>query len=136
MVFTMNDVKSDFSEKRTYPRFRLRVPNALRIISSDGECVADLLDVSMSGIGIEYFDMLNALTLSEGDIVEVEFLVTPDEIKSKEVSELLKMKMMEQNPVLTELDFEAGMEELGHLRFTARVAWTYLNRLGFELISH
>ena len=136
MVFTMNDVKSDFSEKRTYPRFRLRVPNALRIISSDGECVADLLDVSMSGIGIEYFDMLNALTLSEGDIVEVEFLVTPDEIKSKEVSELLKMKMMEQNPVLTELDFEAGMEELGHLRFTARVAWTYLNRLGFELITH
>lgn len=132
----MNDGKSDFSEKRTYPRFRLRVPNALRIISSDGECVADLLDVSMSGIGIEYFDMLNALTLSEGDIVEVEFLVTPDEIKSKEVSELLKMKMMEQNPVLTELDFEAGMEELGHLRFTARVAWTYLNRLGFELISH
>lgn len=85
MVFTMNDVKSDFCEKRTYPRFCLRVPNTLRIISSDGECVTDLLDVSMSGIGIEYYDMLNALTRSEGDIVEVEFMVTPDEIKSKEV---------------------------------------------------
>ncbi len=130
MVLTMNDVKSDFDEKRSYPRFRMRVPNALRIISSDGECVADLLDVSMSGIGIEYFDMLNALSLAEGDIV-----VTPDEINSKEVSELLKMKMMEQNPVLTDLDFEAGMDELGHLRFRARVAWTYLNRLGFELIT-
>lgn len=135
MVFAMNDVKSDFDEKRSYPRFRMRVPNALRVISSDGECVADLLDVSMSGIGIEYFDMLNALSLAEGDVVEVEFLVTPDEINSREVSELLKMKMMEQNPVLTELDFEAGMEELGHLRFRARVAWTYLNRLGFELIT-
>lgn len=46
------------------------------------------------------------------------------------------MKMMEQNPVLTELDFEAGMEGLGHLEFTACVTWTYLNRLGFGLISH
>ncbi len=113
----------------------MRVPNALRIISADGECVADLLDVSLSGIGIEYFDMINALSLTPGDIVEVEFLVTPDDLNSREGSELLKMKMMEQNPVLTELDFEAGTDELGHLRFPARVAWTYLNRLGFEFIQ-
>lgn len=112
----------------------MRVPNALRVISPEGECVADLLDVSMSGIGIEYFDMLNSLFLNPGDIVDIEFLVSPNELNSHEVSELLKMKMLEQNPVLTDFDFEAGMEELGNLRFTARVVWTYLNRLGFEFI--
>ncbi len=123
---------NNYEEKRSYPRFVMRVPNALRIISPDGDCVADLLDVSMSGLGIEYFDMLNSLFLNPGDIVEIEFLISPADLSSPEVAELLKMKLMEQNPVLTEFDFEAGMEELRNVRFTARVAWTYLNRLGFE----
>lgn len=130
----MNGFDPNYEEKRSYPRFRMRVPNALRVIAPNGDCVADLLDVSMSGIGIEYFDMFNSLFLNPGDIVDIEFLVAPNELNSPEVSELLKMKMMEQNPVLTDFDFEAGIKELGNLRFTARVAWTYLNRLGFEFI--
>ncbi|MDD3473925.1 MAG: PilZ domain-containing protein [Syntrophaceae bacterium] len=131
----MKQTDHNFDEKRSYPRFRMRVPNALRIVSSDGECVADLLDVSMSGSGIEHFDLIHSHSLNPGDVVSLEFLIFPSDINSPEVSQLIKTKLMELNPVLTDFDFQGGIKELQNLRFNARVAWIYLNRLGFEFIQ-
>ncbi len=129
----MKGQESDFEKLRNHPRHKIRIPNALRVISPDGECVADLLDVSVNGVGIEYFDMLNSLSLKPGDTVEIEFLVSPNEFNSPTVSEIIRKRIIEDNPDLFHEDFETGIRELGHIRFRARVAWTYLNRLGFEL---
>ena len=52
---------TDNHDARKYPRIRVRVPNSLRIKVKDGDCLADLLDISQGGVGAEFFDLFDVL---------------------------------------------------------------------------
>jgi PilZ domain len=61
------------NDSRKHPRIRVRVPNSLRIKVKDQDCLADLLDISQTGVGVEFFDLFNVIAFSEGDTVKLQF---------------------------------------------------------------
>ncbi len=71
-------------DNRRIPGDRVRVPNALRISADDGNYFADLRDISVYGLGVEYFDMLNFLEVTPNDTVVREFLIEPEGIASEQ----------------------------------------------------
>ena len=81
---------SDARDARRHPRIRVRVPNSLRIRVKEGDCLADLLDISQSGVGVEFFDLFDVLIFSEGDVVKLEFMLKPEHVGEKTASDILK----------------------------------------------
>ncbi len=120
-------------DARRHPRIRVRVPNSLRIRVKEGDCLADLLDISQSGAGVEFFDLFDVLIFSEGDIVKLEFLLKPEHVGEKTATDILKSIQKNKGESKEESeDPEASREPFN---VDAKIVWTYLNRLGLEFVG-
>ncbi|MCX5873488.1 MAG: PilZ domain-containing protein [Deltaproteobacteria bacterium] len=127
---------ADSRDSRRHPRIRVRVPNSLRIRVQDGDCLADLLDISQSGVGVEFFDLFDVLIFTEGDVVKLQFLLKPEQVADKSASEILEMikgqKTTDEKGTETTETSGSGEEVF---ETDAKIVWTYLNRLGLEFVS-
>ena len=124
---------SDFKEKRATPRYRKRFPGAIKISTGSRSCVADLIDISSGGVGIEYYDMSRFLDVIPNDLVTIEFLVKSTDIADPDARDILR--------TLEDLCLGSGSasEDIGtrkseNMTMRARVVWIYLNRLGLQFL--
>ncbi|MGO8821726.1 MAG: PilZ domain-containing protein [Desulfomonilaceae bacterium] len=125
----------DNHDARKYPRIRVRVPNSLRIKVKDGDCLADLLDISQGGVGAEFFDLFDVLIFAEGDVVKLQFLLKPEQVDNKNAKEVLDMVQKQQIAPENTIDAGDGSESKEMIFETdAKVVWTYLNKLGLEFV--
>jgi hypothetical protein len=115
------------NKRRTSPRYRIYIPNAFRLITSDGECVADLLDVSSSGVGIAFSDFLCMLTPSPGSTVRLRPLVRMGRELTQDATGTGQPGEMRDSMGASDRE-QAGEVE-------ARVVWTYLNRMGLAFFD-
>jgi hypothetical protein len=115
------------NDSRRHPRIRVRVPNSLRIKVQDNDCLADLLDISQTGVGVEFFDLFDVIVFSEGDVVKLQFELKPNQVANKEASEILQ-KISAQKKTETSDSGEQTFET------DAKIVWSYLNRLGLEFV--
>ncbi len=126
---------SDNHDARKHPRIRIRVPNSLRIKVKDGECLADLLDISQGGVGAEVFDLFDVLIFTEGDVVKLQFLLKPEQVDNKNAKDVLDVVQKQQIAQENTIDAGDGSESKEKAFETdAKVVWTYLNKLGLEFI--
>ncbi len=115
---------SNTHERRREPRSKAHIPNAVRIITPEGECVADLLDVSSNGLGFGYYDFFCALNLNPGMIVKLKWMVNPETG--------LCFKIAPAPPG------DEGMQECidpSLEAMEAKVVWSHLNCVGVELVG-
>ena len=124
---------SDARDARRHPRIRVRVPNSLRIRVKEGDCLADLLDISQSGVGVEFFDLFDVLIFSEGDVVKLEFMLKPEHVGEKTASDILKSIQKHKGDSKEEAEEPEGSREA--FEVDAKIVWTYLNRLGLEFVE-
>ena len=124
---------SDARDARRHPRIRVRVPNSLRIRVKEGDCLADLLDISQSGVGVEFFDLFDVLIFSEGDVVKLEFMLKPEHVGEKTASDILKSIQKHKGDSKEEAEEPEGSRE--GFEVDAKIVWTYLNRLGLEFVG-
>jgi hypothetical protein len=124
---------SDARDARRHPRIRVRVPNSLRIRVKEGDCLADLLDISQSGVGVEFFDLFDVLIFSEGDVVKLEFMLKPEHIGEKTASDILKSIQKHKEDSKEEAEEPEGSRD--GFEVDAKIVWTYLNRLGLEFVG-
>jgi hypothetical protein len=124
---------SDARDARRHPRIRVRVPNSLRIRVKEGDCLADLLDISQSGVGVEFFDLFDVLIFSEGDVVKLEFMLKPEHVGEKTASEILKSIQKHKGDSKEEAEEPEGSRD--GFEVDAKIVWTYLNRLGLEFVG-
>jgi hypothetical protein len=125
----------DNHDARKYPRIRVRVPNSLRIKVKDGDCLADLLDISQGGVGAEFFDLFDVLIFTEGDVVKLQFLLKPEQVDNKNAKDVLDMVQKQQISPENTIDAGDGSESKEKtLETDAKVVWTYLNKLGLEFV--
>jgi len=124
---------SDARDARRHPRIRVRVPNSLRIRVKEGDCLADLLDISQSGVGVEFFDLFDVLIFSEGDVVKLEFMLKPEHIGEKTASDILKSIQKHKEDSKEEAEEPEGSRD--GFEVDAKIVWTYLNRLGLEFVE-
>ena len=124
---------SDARDARRHPRIRVRVPNSLRIRVKEGDCLADLLDISQSGVGVEFFDLFDVLIFSEGDVVKLEFMLKPEHIGEKTASDILKSIQKHKEDSKEEAEEPEGSRD--GFEVEAKIVWTYLNRLGLEFVG-
>jgi hypothetical protein len=120
-------------DARRHPRIRVRVPNSLRIRVKEGDCLADLLDISQSGVGVEFFDLFDVLIFSEGDVVKLEFMLKPEHVGEKTASDILKSIQKHTGDSKEEAEEPEGSREA--FEVDAKIVWTYLNRLGLEFVE-
>ncbi|MDQ1285749.1 MAG: hypothetical protein QG663_1167 [Thermodesulfobacteriota bacterium] len=120
-------------DARRHPRIRVRVPNSLRIRVKEGDCLADLLDISQSGVGVEFFDLFDVLIFSEGDVVKLEFMLKPEHVGEKTASDILKSIQKHKGDSKEEAEEPEGSRE--GFEVDAKIVWTYLNRLGLEFVE-
>ena len=121
---------------RRSPRIRVRVPNSLRIRVKDGDCLADLLDISERGVGVEFFDLFDAIVFTEGDVVKLQFVLKPEQVNDKSASNIIE-KIRKQNRGTSEnIGDEPATDVPNQENFEtdAKIVWTYLNRLGLEFV--
>lgn len=123
-------------DARKHPRIKVRVPNSLRIKVKEGDCLADLLDISDGGAGVEFFDLFDVLIFSEGDLVKLEFLLKPEQVNNENASKILdSIRKHQKVPQGTKAKIEhVDLTEDG-FEADAKIAWNYLNRLGLEFIT-
>ncbi len=125
----------DNHDARKYPRIRVRVPNSLRIKVKDGDCLADLLDISQGGVGAEFFDLFDVLIFTEGDVVKLQFLLKPEQVDNKNAKDVLDMVQKQQTTQENTIDAGDGSESKKMIFETdAKIVWTYLNKLGLEFV--
>ena len=124
---------SDARDARRHPRIRVRVPNSLRIRVKEGDCLADLLDISQSGVGVEFFDLFDVLIFSEGDVVKLEFMLKPEHVGEKTASDILKSIQKHKGDSKEEGEEPEGSRD--GFEVDAKIVWTYLNRLGLEFVG-
>jgi hypothetical protein len=125
----------DNHDARKHPRIRVRVPNSLRIKVKDGDCLADLLDISQGGVGAEFFDLFDVLIFTEGDVVKLQFLLKPEQVDNKNAKDVLDMVQKQQISQENTIDAGDGSESKEKtLESDAKVVWTYLNKLGLEFV--
>ena len=122
-----------FEERRLSHRYSIRIPDAVRIDTDSGSCVADLIDICERGMGVEYFDLLNFLELTPNDVVKVEFLANIDDIVEPEVRKILKVL---ETHWIGSLEGSSSEEKRDELKMTipAKVVWVHLNRLGVQFL--
>ncbi|MGO8877960.1 MAG: PilZ domain-containing protein [Desulfomonilaceae bacterium] len=121
---------------RRSPRIRVRVPNSLRIRVKDGDCLADLLDISERGVGVEFFDLFDAIVFTEGDVVKLQFVLKPEQVNDKSASNIIET-IRKQNKGTSENIGDqpaAGVSNEENFETDAKIVWTYLNRLGLEFV--
>ncbi|MGC8659620.1 MAG: PilZ domain-containing protein, partial [Desulfomonilaceae bacterium] len=124
------------NDARKYPRIRVRVPNSLRLRVKDGDCLADILDISQGGLGAEFFDLFDILVFSEGDFVKLQFLLKPEQMANEEAAQIMDMVRRQRASSGNKNQTDDGDEfKDGKMEADAKVAWTYLNRLGLEFIA-
>ena len=121
---------------RRFPRIRVRVPNSLRIRVKDGDCLADLLDISERGVGVEFFDLFDAIVFTEGDVVKLQFVLKPEQVNDKNASNILEMIRKQKKGTSENVGDEpaAGVSNQENFETDAKIVWTYLNRLGLEFV--
>ena len=124
---------SEAGDARRHPRIRVRVPNSLRIRVKEGDCLADLLDISQSGVGVEFFDLFDVLIFSEGDVVKLEFMLKPEHVGEKTASDILKSIQKHKGDSKEEAEEPEGSRD--GFEVDAKIVWTYLNRLGLEFVG-
>ena len=124
---------SEARDARRHPRIRVRVPNSLRIRVKEGDCLADLLDISQSGVGVEFFDLFDVLIFSEGDVVKLEFMLKPEHVGEKTASDILKSIQKHKGDSKEEAEEPEGSRD--GFEVDAKIVWTYLNRLGLEFVE-
>ncbi|MCL5126044.1 MAG: PilZ domain-containing protein [Deltaproteobacteria bacterium] len=123
------------NDARKYPRIRVRVPNSLRIRVKDGDCLADILDISQGGLGAEFFNLFDVLIFSEGDVVKLQFLLKPEQIDNENATEILDMVRRQRASLENKIEIKDGEEfDQEKLEADAKIVWTNLNRLGLEFI--
>ncbi len=125
----------DNHDARKHPRIRVRVPNSLRIKVKDGDCLADLLDISQGGVGAEFFDLFDVLIFTEGDVVKLQFLLKPEQVDNKNAKDVLDMVQKQQIEPENTIDTVNGTESKEiSFETDAKIVWTYLNKLGLEFV--
>ncbi|MGA8830699.1 MAG: PilZ domain-containing protein [Desulfomonilaceae bacterium] len=125
----------DNHDARKHLRIRVRVPNSLRIKVKDGDCLADLLDISQGGVGAEFFDLFDVLIFTEGDVVKLQFLLKPEQVDNKNAKDVLDMVQKQQISQKKTIDAGDGSEsDEKTLESNVKVVWTYLNKLGLEFV--
>ena len=114
---------------------RVRIPNAPIISADGGNYSADLRDISVYGLGVEYFVMLNFLE------------VTPQRYSSSWISDWTWSYCQWTGlRACRDVNSQVGWKSWWHIyflawkitwssRLKARVVWTYLNRLGLEFLG-
>ncbi len=122
-------------DARKYPRIKVRVPNSLRIKVKDGDCLADLLDISKGGVGAEFFDLFDALIFTEGDVVKLQFVLKPEQVNNKNAKDVLDMVQKQQISLENTIDAVDGAESKEiSFETDAKIVWAYLNKLGLEFV--
>jgi hypothetical protein len=124
---------SDFKEKRATPRYRKRFPGAIKISTGSHSCVADLIDVSSGGVGIEYYDMSRFLDVIPNDLVTIEFLVKSKDITDPEARDILRT-LEDRWLGSCSVSEDIGTRKSENMTMRARVVWIYLNRLGLQFL--
>lgn len=121
---------------RRSPRIRVRVPNSLRIRVKDGDCLADLLDISENGVGVEFFDLFDAIVFTEGDVVKLQFVLKPEQVNDKSASNIIETIRKQHTATSENIGDEpaAGVSNQENFETDAKIVWTYLNRLGLEFV--
>jgi hypothetical protein len=140
---------------RKEPRHELQLSNALRVLTPNGDCMADLMDFSRRGIGIGFFDFFFVLDLHPGTVVKVQLLMDIDPQCVGRTGELDERLYLSGSEFLVEPEAEqyinevAGLEEVDSNGFAeadnvqlpdplvmdASVVWSYLNRLGLKFVN-
>ena len=124
---------SDFKEKRATPRYRKRFPGAIKISTGSRSCVADLIDISSGGVGIEYYDMSRFLDVIPNDLVTIEFLVKSTDIADPDARDILRT-LEDRWLVSCSVSEDIGTRKSENMAMRARVVWIYLNRLGLQFL--
>ena len=123
----------DSRDSRRHPRIRIRIPNSLCIKVQNGDCIADLLDISNSGVGTQFFDLFDVLIFTKGDVVKLEFLLKPEQVADKAVSKIINKLRMQKTSDKEATETAGSDKEI--FETDAKIVWTYLNRLGLEFIE-
>ena len=124
---------SDLKEKRATPRYRKRFPGAIKISTGSRSCVADLIDISSGGVGIEYYDMSRFLDVIPNDLVTIEFLVKSTDIADPDARDILRT-LEDRWLVSCSVSEDIGTRKSENMAMRARVVWIYLNRLGLQFL--
>jgi len=126
----------DSRDSRRHPRIKIRVPNSLHIKVQTGDCLADILDISQSGVGVEFFDLFDLVIYKEGDVVKLEFQLKPEQVADQAAIEILNMirKQKADDKKATETTDTSG-SDTEIFETDAKIVWAYLNRLGLEFIE-
>ena len=124
---------SDFKEKRATPRYRKRFPGAIKISTGSRSCVADLIDISSGGVGIEYYDMSRFLDVIPNDLVTIEFLVKSKDIADPDARDILRT-LEDRWLGSCSVSEDIGTRKSENMTMRARVVWIYLNRLGLQFL--
>ncbi|MGA8830902.1 MAG: PilZ domain-containing protein [Desulfomonilaceae bacterium] len=121
---------------RRSPRIRVRIPNSLRIRVKDGDCLADLLDISERGVGVEFFDLFDAIVFTEGDVVKLQFVLKPEQVNDKGASTIIETIRKQNQDKSENIGDEpaTGVPNQENFETDAKIVWTYLNRLGLEFV--
>jgi len=126
----------DSRDSRRHPRIKIRIPNSLRLKVQAGDCIADLLDISNSGVGTQFFDLFDVLIFTKGDVVKLEFMLKPEQVADQAAIEILNMirKQKADDKKATETTDTSG-SDTEIFETDAKIVWAYLNRLGLEFIE-
>ena len=124
---------SDFKEKRATQRYRKRFPGAIKIWAGSRSCVADLIDISSGGVGIEYYDMSRFLDVIPNDLVTIEFLVKSTDIADPDAKDIIRM-LEDRLLGSSSASEDIGAQRSENMTMRARVVWIYLNRLGLQFL--
>lgn len=106
-------------EQRQSQRLRIRIHNAVRMITDEGDCIADIIDINETGIGLGYYDFFCALNLVRGSVVQLRVILDIDG------DIIVHSRTQESNsPGLDDQD------DPDFVMVEATVVWSYLNRIG------
>lgn len=107
------------ADQRKSVRRSVRIHNGARILTHEGDCIADIIDVSEEGIGLGYYDFFCAMDLSRGARVKLRIALDLD-------ADILS----ESHGEVSHREGGGANDERDLLDIDAVVAWSYLNRIG------
>ncbi len=106
-------------EQRQSQRLGIRLHNAVRMITDEGDCIADIIDINETGIGLGYYDFFCALNLVRGAVVRLRVILDID-------GDIIARSRL-QEPKSPESE---DQEDRDFMMIEATVVWSYLNRIG------
>ncbi len=129
---------TEIQDQRRTSRHELHLTNAVRLITAEGDCLADVRDLSEEGMGIEYFDFFCSLDLSPGTELTVRLMPTRPEREEcrARVSTAFHDTRRPDDVHCTDADsLTDDSEETPLCEVRGRVLWQHLNRVGIEFIN-